>query len=83
MSHREAGYYVTEFALEDKIVERMNARSLNLTESITEHPETHLHLHCIDLEPRFIGWVPATQMITINLLQWPPKSKASSSILGP
>ena len=66
MSHREGGYYTTELVLGDKIVEGMNGWSLDLTESITEQAATHLYLHCINLESRFIRLVPVTQTITIN-----------------
>ena len=60
MSHRVRGYYATELALGANIVERMNACSLDLTESITEHPATHLYLRYIDLESRFLRLVPVT-----------------------
>ena len=66
MSHREGGYYVTELALGNNIVEGTNAWSLDLTESITEQPATHLHLQYIDLESRFIRLVPVTRTLTIN-----------------
>ena len=44
MSHREGGYYATVLVLGEKIVEGLNAWSLDLTESITEQPASHLHL---------------------------------------
>ena len=67
LSHREGElYYTTELALGDKIVEGMNAWSLDLAESITEQLATHLHLQYIDLESRFIRLVPVTRTLTIH-----------------
>ena len=67
MSHREGGLYFTELALGDKIVEGMNAWSLDLAESITEQPATNLHLQYINLESKFIMLEPVIRTLTI---QW-------------
>ena len=66
MSHRERGYFATELVLGYKIVEGMNAWSLDLAESITELPATNLHLQYVDLESRFIRLEPVTQALTIH-----------------
>ena len=66
MSHGEGGlHYTTELTVGDKIVEGMNAWSLDLVESIIEPPATNLYLQYIDLDSRFTRLVPVTRTLII------------------
>ena len=67
MFHREGKLcFTTELALGDKIVEGMNAWSLDLAESITTTPETNIQLQeFINLESRFTQIVPVTRILII------------------
>ena len=52
--------------LRDKIVEGMNAWSLDLAESITSTPETNIQLQMYtNLESRFTQTVPVTRILIV------------------
>ena len=65
MSHQEGSYFATKLALGGKIVKGMNSWSLDLAESITKQPATHIHLQYIDLESMLTRLVPVTRSLTI------------------